>query len=69
MTREFRKRMLKQAAFVFVALFATLLILVGSVPHRVFLIAAAVLIPAAAITFNVIQRRAYAAYRAKHGIR
>ncbi|MGA8939731.1 MAG: hypothetical protein WB439_11260 [Acidobacteriaceae bacterium] len=61
MTRRFRKRMLRSAAFVFAVLVAVLLILVGTVGNKVFFVAAAVLIPAAALTFNFMQRRAYAA--------
>jgi hypothetical protein len=66
MTYAFRNQMLRQGAFLFVGLVAVLLILVGSVSHKVFLVTALVLIPAAAITFNLVQRRAYAAYQQGH---
>jgi p-aminobenzoyl-glutamate transporter AbgT len=62
-TRAFRKQMLRSAAFVFGTLIAVLLILVGIVDHKVFLIAAMVLIPVSALSFNFMQRRAYAAFR------
>jgi len=61
MTRSFRNRMLKQALGVFAAVAAVLLILVGTLGRTAFLIAAAVLIPASALGFNFLQRRAYAA--------
>lgn len=63
MTRAFRAQMLRQGLFVFVALVAVLLVLVGAVSHKVFVVAALVLIPAAALTFNLMQRRAYGAYQ------
>ena len=62
-TRSFRNQMLRQSAFLFVAVAAVLLILVGTVDHRVFAVLALVLIPVAALTFNIMQRRAYAAYQ------
>jgi hypothetical protein len=61
MTRAFRKQMLRQAVFVFATLAVVLLILVGTVDHKLFLIAAMILIPVAALSFNFMQRRAYAA--------
>ena len=61
MTYAFRKRMLRQALILFGSLVAVLLILVGTVDHKAFLIAAMVLIPAAALAFNLLTRRAYAA--------
>jgi hypothetical protein len=61
MTRAFRRQMLRSAAFVFGGLAAVLLILVGSVDRKNFAIAAMVLIPVAALSFNYLQRRAYAA--------
>jgi p-aminobenzoyl-glutamate transporter AbgT len=61
-TRAFRTRMIRQAALLFAALVAILLILVGTLDHRSFTIAALVLIPLAALTFNLMQRRAYAAH-------
>ena len=63
MTRAFRNRMFKQAGMLFAALVAVLLILVGTVGRLGFLIGALVLIPATALTFNFMQRRAY---RAEH---
>jgi hypothetical protein len=63
MTRAFRKRMLRNAAFVFAVLAATLLILVGTLSRRYFAIAALVLIPSATIALNLLQRRTYAAYQ------
>lgn len=61
MTREFRRRMLRQAAALFGGLTAVLLVLAGTVDRRVFALAAFVLIPATALTFNFLQRRAYTA--------
>ncbi len=55
--------MLRQSLFLFLAVAAVLMVLAGTVDHRAFLVAALVLIPAAAITFNIMQRRAYAAYQ------
>jgi hypothetical protein len=63
MTRSFRTRMLRSAAFVFAGLAATLLILVGTLGREYFAVAALVLIPSAVIAFNLLQRRAYAAYQ------
>ena len=63
MTRAFRKRMLQQAFGTFAALGAVLLILAGTLGERAFLIAAVILCPASALTFNFLQRRAYAASR------
>jgi hypothetical protein len=63
MTRSFRKRMLRSAALVFAGLAAVLLILVGTLDRKLFEIVALALIPTAAIAFNLLQRRAYAAYQ------
>ncbi len=63
-TRAFRNRMLRDAVFVLLGLVAVLLIAVEAMDRRTFFIAALVLIPAAAITFNILQRRAFAAYSA-----
>ena len=65
MTRAFRKRLLQQAFAMLVGVGAVLLILAGTIGEKAFLIAAAILIPAAALTFNFLQRRAYAATRGR----
>jgi p-aminobenzoyl-glutamate transporter AbgT len=61
-TRAFRTRMIRQAGLVFAALIAMLLILAGTLGRSGFFIAALVLIPLAALIFNLMQRCAYAAH-------
>ncbi|MFC6646602.1 hypothetical protein ACFQBQ_13610 [Granulicella cerasi] len=59
-TREFRNYMLKSALLVFGGLVIVLMVLVKSVPEKVFAISALVLIPCTALVFNLQIRRAYA---------
>lgn len=61
MTKAFRQRMLMDAVFFFVGVVAVLMVLANVIDHKAFLLAALVLIPAAAMVFNIRQRRAYAA--------
>lgn len=60
MSKAFRQRMLMDALFFFVGIVAVLLILLRSLDHKQFFIAALVLIPVTAMVFNIRQRRAYA---------
>jgi len=62
-TPEFRKRMLRDAAMIFGGLLVVLFILANSVPSKVFLITALLLVPASALVFNFQTRRLYAAQR------
>jgi hypothetical protein len=61
MTRAFRKRMLKQAALFLGGLALALTVLAFTLGSKYFAIAALILIPVSAITFNIMQRRAYTA--------
>ncbi|MDE1160412.1 MAG: hypothetical protein PW792_00545 [Acidobacteriaceae bacterium] len=65
MTPAFRKRMLRDAAAIFGGLLLVLFVLVKSVPEKVFLVAAFVLIPVTALAFNFQIRRAYNAQQKK----
>lgn len=64
MTKAFRQRMLMDAAFFFLGITAVMLILLRVLDHKQFFIAALVLIPLAAMAFNIRQRRAFAAENA-----
>jgi hypothetical protein len=64
-THAFRKRMFRDAAIVLAGLAFTLFVLATSVPSRAFLITACILIPCAALTFNLMTRRAYAAHQSR----
>ncbi len=68
-TREFRNKMARDAVFVLLGLVAVLLIAVDVLDRKTFFIAALVLIPVAAMTFNILQRRAFAAYSAGKELR
>lgn len=64
MTKAFRQRMLMDAAFFFVGIVAVMMIAATALGHKGFFIAALVVIPMAAMIFNIRQRRAYAAEQA-----
>lgn len=62
--REFKHRMLRDAAVLFVSLVAVLGLLVTNLNGKQFAIAALIIIPVATLTFNLLMRRAYADHMA-----
>lgn len=58
--REFKHRMLRNAAVLFVSMIAVLGLLVTNLSGKQFALAALIIIPVATLTFNLLMRRAYA---------
>jgi hypothetical protein len=65
MDRAFRRKLLRDASALFLALICTLLVLLRVLDERRFAVAALVLVPACALIFNLLARRAWAARRIK----